>query len=115
MLDPNDPLLARIKTPEGTRPPAAAIPPPGIYWLKYTACGSYWVDKTGARLDRPTHNEIWTIHTWDPAMTSAWFVAEVMDEHGRYYILGSDVDADWESSHELITEVGPRIVPPEEK
>jgi hypothetical protein len=112
MLKMNDPLLERIKTTEGIRPSSVSIPPPGVYWLKTSECGFYWVDKTGTRLDHPTHNEIWAVYTWELTIETDWFLAQV-ERGGCMTVMGSNEAGDWEGKHFLVTRVGPRIDPPD--
>lgn len=104
-------VLARIRGVEGTRPTVAPIPPPGVYWLKQTRCGSYWIDKEGTRLDRPSHNDIWSVYTWEIQETTGWFLA-VVDKDGDFTPMESDCPDDWASKTDMITVVGPKVEPP---
>lgn len=109
----SDDLAKRVTMVEGIRPTAAAVPRPGTYWLKQTSCSFYWVDKAGTRLDHPTHNQIWSVWTWELQKTSDWFLADVGAD-GDYMVMGNDVDMTWEKRTAIITHVGPRVTPPEE-
>ena len=107
-------FLQRLKTIDGVKPTAPPVPPPGIYWLKrLNKSFAYWIDCNGTRLDTPTHNEIWSIDEWNLDKESEWFLAQV-GEYGDYYIIGSDVDEDWEDSWSVIMRVGPKVEPPKE-
>ena len=106
-------LIRRVTTTEGTRPKAAPIPEPGIYWIKQSWCDFYWIDETGTRLDNPQHNTIWSVYTWDLQHESEWFLASV-EKNGDFSVMENDETFAWERAHLLITRVGPRIDPPEE-
>ncbi|MCR4301840.1 MAG: hypothetical protein NUV51_09540 [Sulfuricaulis sp.] len=107
-------ILQRTSTIEGNKPDAAPIPPPGIYWLRtMQARHAYWIDRTGARLDHPQHNEIWGVYAWNTE-EGPWFLADVSAD-GSWEIFASDEGRWWETSMEVVTSVGPRVDPPKEE
>lgn len=104
-------LARKVQTTQGVRPKAATIPVPGYYWLKQTRCNFYWIDKDGTRLDNPTHNEIWSVYTWELQEVSEWFIARVEDD-GSFDVVSSDETSNWENEHSIITHVSRRVYPP---
>lgn len=108
-------LIAKISgLVEGERPPAAPIPPSGIYWLKTTHTTSYSIDENCQKLPAPT-NRSWSVWTWEGAKLSEWFLARINDDHGSYDVFGDDCGSDWENHYELVTHVGPCVEAPKEE
>lgn len=69
--------------------PTAAIPLPGIYWLR----GAHLVN-----------------HEW---ILEQWFIGEVRaDEWNWYRVMGSDMRHAWSVKGWMIVEVGPRLDAP---
>jgi len=106
-------LAKRLNTPEGIRPQAAPIPELGVYWIKQTELKhAYWIDVDGNRLDKPTHNAIYGIYSWENSEESDWLLAFIINKDGTFELFSSDEIYHWETPFTITTTVGPRVDPP---
>lgn len=96
---------ARRPAPDPSRPVAAPVPAPGIYWLRVLTAP--W-DQTRAMASG--HLDIPTGYDWSKAH-SCWIVAEVLRARGDYDIIGSDAGCLWTDESAMVVEVGAKLEP----